>query len=132
MNKLKKSSDSRVIRKKRNMKTIRRQRAEKARKTTFVEQNKYDYIRRPIITEKTLDETEGKTYTFEVIPTATKRDVKVLVEELYGVKVDTVRTMNTKKQPKTVGKHRGYRSGYKKAIVKLHADSNELENFEVK
>lgn len=131
MNKLKKSTNSRVIRKKRNAKTIRRQRAEKARKTTFTATNKYEYIRRPIITEKSMDETNGKVYTFEVVSTATKRDVKVLVEELYGVQVQTVRTMNTKKKPKTVGKHKGYRSGYKKAIVKLHGDSKAIEKFEL-
>lgn len=112
-------------------KEIRRQRAAKSEQTTFTEINKYDYIKRPILTEKSVSETENKTYTFEVDTKATKRDIKVLVEELYNVEVETVRTINTKKKPKAVGRYKGYRSGFKKAIVKLTKDSKELETFEM-
>lgn len=112
-------------------KEIRRQRAKKAQQTTFNTNNKYDYIKRPIISEKTMAQTEDKVYTFEVEKMATKRDIKVLIEEIYGVQVASVRTVNTKKKPKTVGRYQGYRSGFKKAIIKLTAESKEIEAFDI-
>lgn len=93
--------------------------------------NAYEIIKRPIITEKSAAETENKTYTFEVSKKANKTHIKAAIEELYGVEVAGVRTINTKRKPKTVGKYKGYRSGFKKAIVKLTKDSKAIDSFEL-
>lgn len=115
----------------RRMKKIRQQRALKSTQSSLNTQEKYDLIKRPIITEKSLEVTDKKVYTFEVDKKATKPEIKAALEEVFEVKIKAIRTSVVKKKPKTVGKYSGYRSGYKKAIVKLTDDSKEIESFEV-
>ena len=55
-----------------------------------------DIIIRPIITEKTMDGTSQKKYTFEVDKNSTKVDIKRAVEELFGVKVSKVNTLHVR------------------------------------
>jgi large subunit ribosomal protein L23 len=90
-----------------------------------------DIIKRPVITEQSADLMGEKKYTFEVNPKANKTEIKNAVEEIFGVTVDAVNTMNLKGKFKRMGRHGGYRSDRKKAIVKLSEDSKELEFFEV-
>ncbi len=90
-----------------------------------------DIIKRPVITEQSADLMGEKKYTFEVSPKANKTEIKVAVEEIFGVSVDSVKTMNLKGKFKRMGRYGGYRSDRKKAIVKLTEDSKELEFFEV-
>ena len=54
----------------------------------------YDIILRPIITEQSMEAIDLKKYAFEVAKDATKADVKKAVEEIFGVKVDSVNTLN--------------------------------------
>ena len=54
----------------------------------------YDIIKRPIITEQSMAETEAKKYTFEVAKDANKIEIAKAVEELFGVSVAKVNTMN--------------------------------------
>jgi large subunit ribosomal protein L23 len=56
--------------------------------------------------------------------------VKKAVEEVFGVKVDEVKVMNIMGKNKRVGVHFGKRPDYKKAVVKLTADSKSIEFFE--
>ncbi|MBQ0102063.1 MAG: 50S ribosomal protein L23 [Firmicutes bacterium] len=91
----------------------------------------YDIIRRPVITEASMDGVEGKKYTFEVAKSATKSDIKAAVETAFaGVKVADVNTINMKRKPKRLGVHEGYTSEWKKAIVTLTADSKTIEFFD--
>ncbi|MCA0972655.1 50S ribosomal protein L23 [Halobacillus litoralis] len=90
-----------------------------------------DIIKRPVITEHSADLMGEKKYTFEVNPKANKTEIKVAVEEIFGVSVESVNTMNLKGKYKRMGRYGGYRSDRKKAIVKLTQDSEELEFFEV-
>ena len=90
-----------------------------------------DIIKRPVITEQSADLMGEKKYTFEVSPKANKTEIKTAVEEIFGVSVDSVKTMNLKGKFKRMGRYGGYRSDRKKAIVKLTEDSKELEFFEV-
>ncbi len=90
----------------------------------------YDVVIRPIITETSMMGMSEKKYTFEVHRTANKTEVKDAIESIFGVKVDTVNTMNVKGKKKRQGKFEGYRRSWKKAIVKLSADSKEIEFFE--
>ena len=52
----------------------------------------YDIIKRPIITEQSMAETEAKKYTFEVAKSANKIEIAKAVEEIFGVKVAKVNT----------------------------------------
>ena len=80
----------------------------------------YTVIRRPLITEKGLGvkETEG-TLVFDVVPDATKTEVKNAVEALFKVKVEEVRTANNVGKLRRRGRFAGYRSDWKKAYVRL-------------
>jgi large subunit ribosomal protein L23 len=89
-----------------------------------------DLIKRPIITERTADLMADKKYTFEVDPRANKSQIKDAIEEIFGVTVTRVNTMNYKGKFKRFGRHSGYTRKRKKAIVQLSADSKELEFFE--
>lgn len=92
--------------------------------------NKFDIIKRPIITEKSMDVTEEKKYTFEVDKNATKPEIKKAIEEIFGVDVESVNTMNMYGKLKRQGVSQGRRPAWKKAIVKLKEDSKDIEFFE--
>ena len=89
-----------------------------------------DIIIKPIITEASMDRLADKKYTFKVDSKATKPEIAKAVEEMFGVKVATVNTINMKKKPKRLGVHFGYTSDWKKAIVTLTADSKTIEFFD--
>jgi large subunit ribosomal protein L23 len=92
--------------------------------------NAYDIIIRPVLSEKSYDGIPSKTYTFEVAKNANKVEIKKAVEEIFGVKVEKVNTMNVKGKLKRQGRFEGYRPDWKKAIVQLTADSKAIEFFE--
>ncbi len=89
-----------------------------------------DIIVRPIITEDSMARIADKTYTFEVMKSATKPEIASAVEELFKVKVADVNTINMKKKPRRVGVHAGYTKAWKKAIVTLTEDSKTIEFFD--
>ena len=89
-----------------------------------------DIIIKPIITEASMDNIGDKKYTFKVQTGATKPEIAKAVEEMFGVKVERVNTINMKKKPKRLGVHFGYTSEWKKAIVTLTADSKTIEFFD--
>lgn len=90
----------------------------------------YDVIVRPIVTENSMMQTSERKYTFEVLKDATKHEIKKAVEEVFGVTVEKVNTMNVNGKLKRMGKNQGYTRSWKKAIVKLTADSKTIEFFE--
>lgn len=90
-----------------------------------------DVIKRPVITERSSDLLADKKYTFEVDIRANKTQVKDAVEQIFDVKVEKVNIMNYKGKYKRVGKFGGYTNKRRKAIVKLTADSKEIEIFEI-
>ena len=65
--------------------------------------NVYDIIIRPIITERSMEATADKKYVFEVAPTAGKIEIKNAVEQIFGVKVAKVNTINYDGKTKRVG-----------------------------
>ena len=89
-----------------------------------------DIIIAPIITEKSMDGLASKKYTFKVATGANKIEIAKAVEEIFGVKVAKVNTMNVSGKAKRMGLHQGYRSDWKKAIVTLAEGSNGIEFFE--
>ncbi|MEG1072127.1 MAG: 50S ribosomal protein L23 [Oscillospiraceae bacterium] len=91
----------------------------------------YDIIKRPIITEQSMAETEHKMYTFEVAKDANKIEIAKAMEEAFGVKVAKVNTLNMIGKEKRMGaKPAGRRRNWKKAMVTLTADSKTIELFE--
>lgn len=90
----------------------------------------YDIIRRPVVTEKSMASMSEKKYTFIVDIHANKSMIKRAVEDVFGVKVEDVKTARYIGKTKRVGVHIGKRSDYKKAIIKLAADSKTIEFFE--
>ena len=91
----------------------------------------YDIIRRPVITEQSMADTENKKYVFEVSKDATKIEIAKAVEEIFGVKVASVNTLNVPAKAKRMGAGRpGTTRAWKKAYVTLTADSKTIEFFE--
>jgi large subunit ribosomal protein L23 len=89
-----------------------------------------DIILKPIITEKSMSAQADKKYTFKVAKDANKIQIKQAVEELFGVDVEKVTTMNVRGRMKRVGLSRGVTPSWKKAIVKLTEDSKTIEFFD--
>jgi large subunit ribosomal protein L23 len=91
----------------------------------------YDIILRPIITEQSMEHVDIKKYVFEVDRGANKIEIKKAVEEIFGVEVEKVTTLNLKGKVKRVGRYpEGNRKAWKKAIVKLTDSSKTIEFFE--
>ncbi|MFY9177062.1 MAG: 50S ribosomal protein L23 [Caldicoprobacterales bacterium] len=92
--------------------------------------NPHDIILRPVLTEKSYDQIADRKYTFIVDVKANKTEIKKAVEEIFGVKVEGVRTIRQQGKLKRQGMYIGRRPERKKAIVKLTADSKPIEFFE--
>lgn len=87
-----------------------------------------DLIRRPIVTEKATILMEKNKYVFEVVPQATKPQIKQAIEALFDVKVKRVDTYNPPRKSRRVGKFLGYKPQYKRAIVTV-ADGQSIVLF---
>ena len=90
----------------------------------------HDIILKPIITEESMMGTAFKKYTFKVAKDANKAEIKSAIEEVFGVKVAKVNTMNCKGHLRRYGRFQGYTSDWKKAIVTLTEDSNTIDFFD--
>lgn len=84
-----------------------------------------DLVRRPIVTEKATILMEHNKYTFEVIPKATKPEIRAAIENLFDVKVVKVNTLIPPRKKRRVGKFVGYKPQYKRAIVTVSAPDVE-------
>lgn len=90
----------------------------------------HDVIERPIVTEKSALARETKNVaTFRVDPKATKHDIRRAVEQIWNVKVESVRTMQQQGKKKRMGKFIGRKAAWKKAIVEL-APGQSIEFYE--
>ena len=93
--------------------------------------NAYDIIRKPVITEQSMEGVADKKYVFKVAVDATKTEIKAAVEQIFGVKVAKVNTIRMQGKVKRTGAYpAGKRADYKKAVVTLTADSKTIEFFE--
>ena len=90
----------------------------------------YDGINPPPPEEKGDKKACGMKYTFIVAKSANKTQIKLAVEKLFGVQVESVNTVNCKGKLKRMGRNQGYTPDYKKAIVQLKADSKTIEFFD--
>ena len=93
--------------------------------------NIYDIVIRPVITEQSMADVADKKYVFEVAIDANKTEIKAAVEEIFGVKVAKVNTLNMQGKAKRTGRFpAGRRANWKKAMVTLTEDSKTIEFFE--
>ncbi|MEM8722707.1 MAG: 50S ribosomal protein L23 [Cyanobacteria bacterium P01_G01_bin.39] len=87
--------------------------------TRYQERDLADLILKPIITEKGTIQMELNKYVFDVLPKATKPDIKAAIESLFDVTVVKVNTLTLPRKQRRVGRFIGYKAQYKRAIVTL-------------
>jgi large subunit ribosomal protein L23 len=93
--------------------------------------NFYSIIRRPIISEKSINLRETlNQVTFEVSRDANKIEIRRAVESLLEAKVASVNTMIVRGKVKRMGKYSGRRPNWKKAIVTL-LDGESIEALDL-
>ena len=90
----------------------------------------HDIIIKPLLTEKSYAGTPNKKYTFVVAKSANKTEIKLAIEKIFDVQVESVNTANVRGKLKRMGRNEGYTPAYKKAIVQLKADSKPIGFFE--
>ena len=91
----------------------------------------YDVILKPVISEKSMNQMADKKYTFLVHVDATKIQIREAVEKMFaGTKVESVNTMNRHPKVRRRGRIVGKAPESKKAVVKLTADSKDIEIFQ--
>lgn len=91
----------------------------------------FEIIKRPIITEKALDQKEDQgILCFEVRVGANKQEVKKAIEKLFSVKVASVKTANFKGKERRRGRYTGYKANWKKAFIKLKPGEKMIEYAE--
>lgn len=103
-----------------------------------------DIILKPVLTEKGYDGLQpadpakykktdrthyGKKYTFIVAKNANKTQIKIAVEQMFGVRVLYVHTVTQRGKLKRRGRVEGYTPATKKAIVQLKEESKPIEHF---
>ncbi|MDU2201274.1 MAG: 50S ribosomal protein L23 [Terrisporobacter othiniensis] len=92
--------------------------------------NPHDIIIKPIVTEQSMAAMAENKYTFVVSKSANKTEIKKAVEAIFGVNVEKVNTLNYDGKVKRMGRSVGRTASFKKAVVKLTADSKEIEFFQ--
>ena len=90
----------------------------------------YDIIIKPIITEKSAQLVENLQYTFEVAKDANKVEIKKAIEQIFKVNVKEIRTVNVHRKAKRMQRYEGFKSAYKKAVVRLEPGQT-IKAFEV-
>ena len=86
-----------------------------------------DVIIAPVVSEKAYGLLEQGVYTFLVSPDANKTQIKIAVQEIFGVTVESVNTANRKGKRKRTRTGFGQRKSTKRAIVPLAAASKPIE-----
>jgi large subunit ribosomal protein L23 len=93
--------------------------------------NPRDIIFQPVVSEKSYDlVSDNNSYTFIVDRRSNKTEIKLAIQKIFDVKVDSVNTMNRKGKQKRTGWTVGKRKDTKRAVVTL-ADGESIDVFEV-
>jgi len=87
-------------------------------KETKVDES-WQILKAPQVTEKATWLSEKNQYVFKVWPRANKTEIKKAIENLYGVDVFSVKIIKVPAKRRKLGRIKGWRKGYKKAIVKI-------------
>ena len=93
--------------------------------------NPYQIVHTLLVTEKGTELIdEHNQYTFRVASDANKIEIRRAVEQVFKVKVKSVRTANILGKPKRWGRSLGRRPHWKKAYVQLVEGEKTIEYFE--
>ncbi|MFV8381430.1 50S ribosomal protein L23 [Corynebacterium hindlerae] len=88
-----------------------------------------DIILAPVVSEKSYGLMEQGQYTFLVAPTSNKTEIKIAIEQIFGVKVASVNTINREGKRKRTRTGYGQRKATKRAIVTLREGSDPIDIF---
>jgi large subunit ribosomal protein L23 len=88
-----------------------------------------EIVIRPVVSEKSYALLAANKYTFRVHEEAHKTQIRQAIEEVFGVRVQDVRTSWVKSKPKRRGWSSGKTRRWKKAVVQLHPEDT-IELFE--
>ncbi|MDT5075772.1 MAG: large subunit ribosomal protein [Mycobacterium sp.] len=88
-----------------------------------------DIILAPVISEKSYGLIEDNVYTFVVHPDSNKTQIKIAIEKIFSVKVDSVNTLNRQGKRKRTRSGYGQRKSSKRAIVTLAPGSKSIDLF---
>jgi large subunit ribosomal protein L23 len=85
-----------------------------------------DILLAPVVSEKSYGLLDEGKYTFVVDPRANKTEIKIAVERVFGVKVDSVNTLNRRGKTRQTRFGLGRRKSTKRAIVTLKEGSIDI------
>jgi len=89
---------------------------------------KFEVLKLPVITEKsTYVKDNLQTLTFKVARDANKQEIRDAVQQIFKVKVDSVRTANFHGKTRRQGRYSGRRPDWKKAYVTLKKGEKMVE-----
>ena len=88
--------------------------------------NPRDILIAPVVSEKSYSLLDEGKYTFLVDPRANKTEIKIAVEQIFGVKVDSVNTANRKGKSRRTKYGMGRRKDTKRAIVTLREGTIDI------
>lgn len=88
-----------------------------------------DIILAPVVSEKSYGLMEQNQYTFFVAPTANKTQIRIAIEQIFGVKVASVNTANREGKRKRSRSGFGTRKATKRAYVTLREGSDAIDIF---
>ena len=91
--------------------------------------NAREIVIKPVVSEKSYALLAANKYTFRVHEEAHKTQIRQAIEEVFGVRVQDVRTSWVKSKPKRRGWSSGRTRRWKKAVVQLHPEDS-IELFE--
>ncbi|WP_353952860.1 50S ribosomal protein L23 [Knoellia sp. S7-12] len=91
-----------------------------------IAKNPRDILLSPVVSEKSYGLLDQGKYTFLVDPRSNKTEIKIAVEEIFSVKVDSVHTLNRKGKTKRTRFGLGKRKDTKRAIVTLREGTIDI------
>ncbi len=93
---------------------------------TAVTKDPRDILIAPVVSEKSYGLLDEGKYTFIVDPRANKTEIKIAIEQVFAVKVESVNTINRKGKTRRTKFGLGKRKDTKRAIVTLREGSIDI------
>jgi large subunit ribosomal protein L23 len=93
---------------------------------TAIQKNPRDILLAPVVSEKSYGLLDQGAYTFVVDPRANKTEIRIAIEQVFGVKVSSVNTLNRKGKTRRTKFGLGKRKSTKRAIVTLREGSIDI------
>lgn len=87
-----------------------------------------DILFAPVVSEKSYGLLDQNKYTFKVAPDANKTEIKIAVQQVFGVKVTDVNTFNREGKTRRTRFGMGQRPSFKRAIVTV-AEGESIDIF---